>query len=109
MRKNLLNLCLTALMCVVSTTAWALSKVDGVYQIGTAEDLKAFAELVNSTEPYANAILTADIDKGTDNTQIGRDGQDFQGVFDGAGHTITYNMTFTENGGGLFRNVGCRN
>ena len=106
MRKNLLNLCLTALMCVVSTTAWALSKVDGVYQIGTAEDLKAFAELVNSTEPYANAILTADIDKGTDNTQIGRDGQDFQGVFDGAGHTITYNMTFTENGGGLFRNVG---
>ena len=106
MRKNLLNLCLTALMCVVSTTAWALSKVDGVYQIGTAEDLKAFAELVNSTEPYANAVLTADIDKGTDNTQIGRDGQDFQGVFDGAGHTITYNMTFTANGAGLFRNVG---
>jgi len=106
MRKNLLNLCLTALMCVVSTTAWALSEVNGVYQIGTAEDLKTFAELVNSTEPYANAILTADIDKGTDNTQIGRDGQDFQGVFDGAGHTISYDMTFTANGAGLFRNVG---
>ena len=106
MRKNLLNLCMTALLSVVSTAAWALSEVDGVYQIGTAEDLKAFAELVNGDNPYACAVLTADIDKGTDNTQIGRDGQDFQGVFDGAGHTITYNMTFTANGAGLFRNVG---
>lgn len=101
-----MNLCMTALLSVVSTAAWALSEVGGVYQIGTAEDLKAFAELVNGDNPYANAVLTADIDKGTDITQIGRDGQDFQGVFDGAGHTITYDMTFTANGAGLFRNVG---
>ena len=106
MRKNLLNLCMTALLSVVSTAAWALSEVGGVYQIGTADDLKAFAELVNGSNPYANAVLTADIDKGTDNTRIGRDGQDFQGVFDGAGHTITYDMTFDENGAALFRNVG---
>ena len=97
---------MTALLSVVSTVAWALSEVNGVYQIGTAEDLKAFAELVNGENPYASAVLTADIDKGTENYRIGRDGQDFQGVFDGAGHTITYNMTFTENGAGLFRNVG---
>ena len=101
-----MNLCLTALLSVVGTAAWALSEVGGVYQIGTADDLKAFAELVNGDNPYANAVLTADIDKGTDITQIGRDGQDFQGVFDGAGHTITYDMTFTANGAGLFRNVG---
>ena len=106
MSKRLLNLCLTALLSVVSTSAWALSQVDGVYQIGSAADLKAFAELVNSTEPYANAILTADIDKGTETYRIGRDGQDYQGVFDGNGHTITYDMTFTENGAGLFRNLG---
>ena len=106
MSRKLMNLCLTALLSVVSTVAWALSEVGGVYQIGTAEDLKAFAELVNGDNPYANAVLTADIDKGTDITQIGRDGQDFQGVFDGAGHTITYDMTFTANGAGLFRNVG---
>ena len=106
MKKRLLNLCMTALLSVVSTVAWALSEVNGVYQIGTAEDLKAFAELVNGENPYASAVLTADIDKGTENYRIGRDGQDFQGVFDGAGHTITYNMTFTENGAGLFRNVG---
>ena len=106
MRKELLNLCLTAVLSIASTTAWALDQVDGVYQIGTAEDLKAFAELVNGENPYANAVLTADIDKGTDATRIGRDGQDFQGFFDGAGHTITYDMTFEENGAGLFRNVG---
>ena len=106
MSKRLLNLCMTALLSVVSTAAWALSEVNGVYQIGTAEDLKAFAELVNGENPYANAVLTADIDKGTENYRIGRDGQDFQGVFDGAGHTITYDMTFEENGAGLFRNVG---
>ncbi|MBR5395879.1 MAG: hypothetical protein IK144_12485 [Bacteroidaceae bacterium] len=106
MSKKLLNLCMTALLSVVSTAAWALSEVNGVYQIGTAEDLKAFAELVNGSNPYANAVLTADIDKGTENYRIGRDGQDFQGVFDGAGHTITYDMTFEENGAGLFRNVG---
>ena len=106
MSRKLMNLCLTALLSVVSTAAWALSEVGGVYQIGTAEDLKAFAELVNGDEPYACAVLTADIDKGTENYQIGRDGQDFQGVFDGAGHTITYDMTFTANGAGLFRNVG---
>ena len=97
---------MTALLSVVSTAAWALSEVNGVYQIGTAEDLKAFAELVNGDNPYANAVLTADIDKGTENYRIGRDGQDFQGFFDGAGHTITYDMTFDENGGALFRNVG---
>ena len=81
MSRKLMNLCLTALLSVVGTAAWALSEVGGVYQIGTADDLKAFAELVNGENPYANAVLTADIDKGTDITQIGRDGQDFQGVF----------------------------
>ena len=106
MKKKLLNLCMAALLSVVSTSVWALSQVGGFYQIGSAADLKAFAELVNSTEPYANAILTADIDKGTETYRIGRDGQDYQGVFDGNGHSITYNMTLNENGAGLFRNVG---
>ena len=101
-----MKLCMTALICAASTTAWALSNVGGVYQIGTAADLKAFAELVNSTEPNANAILTADINKGTETYRIGRDGQDYQGVFDGNGHTISYNITLNENGAGLFRNIG---
>ena len=109
MSKRLLNLCMTALLSVVTTAAWALSEVNGVYQIGTADDLKAFAELVNGGEgqPYLNAVLTADINKGSDGTMIGRDGLDYQGCFDGAGHTITIN-TFSgdTDGTAIFRNVG---
>ena len=109
MSKKLLNLCLTALLSVVSTAAWALSEVNGVYQIGTAEDFIAFAELVNGGEgqPYLNAVLTADIDKGTDGTMIGRSGVDYQGCFDGQGHTIKINIFSGDTDGtAIFRNVG---
>ena len=109
MRKRLLNLCLASLLSVVSTAAWALSEVNGVYQIGTAEDLKAFAELVNGGEgmPYLNAVLTADINKGADLTMIGRDGLDYQGCFDGAGYTITIDVINQDaDGTAIFRNVG---
>ncbi|MBR3857489.1 MAG: hypothetical protein IKM68_05845, partial [Bacteroidaceae bacterium] len=113
MSRKLLNLCLMMLFSVVSTAAWALSEVGGVYQISTADDLIAFAELVNGGNAYANAVLTADIDKGTDLTMIGKDGVDYQGTFDGQGHTITINATNTYEetkdeyqGTAIFRNVG---
>ena len=107
MGKRLQNLCLAALLSVASTAAWALSEVNGVYQIGTAEDLVAFAELVNAGNAYANAVLTADIDKGADLTMIGKDGLDYQGFFDGQGHTITINaINQIEEGTSIFRNVG---
>ena len=108
MNRKLLNLCVAMLLSLVSTAAWALSEVGGVYQIGTADDLVAFAELVNGDNPYACAVLTADIVKpSTDVSMIGRDGQDFQGTFDGAGHTITIDL-YSQNvqGTALFRNVG---
>ena len=94
MSRKLLNLCLAMLMSMVCTAAWALSEVGGVYQIGSLEDFVAFAELVNGGEgqPCLNAVLTADIDKGADETMIGRDGLNYQGCFDGAGHTITINV-----------------
>lgn len=107
MSKKLLYLCLMTIMMVFSMSAYALDKKDGVYQIGTADDLKAFAELVNGDDPYANAVLIANIDKGMDATMIGRSGQDYQGIFDGQGHTITINLFSTENEGtAIFRNVG---
>ena len=108
MSRKLLNLCLAALLSVVCTAAWALSEVGGVYQIGTAEDLAAFAELVNGDNPYANAVLTADIVKpGDDVSMIGRDGQDFQGFYDGQGHSITINaINMQADGTAIFRNVG---
>ena len=71
MRKRLLNLCLTALMSVVSTAAWALSDVNGVYQISSAEDWNEFAALVNDGAVTANAVLTADIDLGMNVTMVG--------------------------------------
>ncbi|MBO4840953.1 MAG: hypothetical protein J5524_09400 [Bacteroidaceae bacterium] len=109
MSKKISSMFLTAILAVVSMSAYALDKVNGAYQIGTAEDLKAFAELVNGGERSANAILTADIDKGADILKIGVGG-DYQGFFDGAGHTITINLTDGEDGEGpaLFRGVGNR-
>ena len=64
-------MCLMAIMMVFSMSAYALDKKDGVYQIGTADDLEEFAALVNGGEVYANAVLTADIDRGIDGTMIG--------------------------------------
>ena len=108
MRKRLLNLCLTALMCVASTAAWALSEVNGVYQIGSAADLEEFAALVNDGQVYANAELTADIDRGIDGTMIGTEQNKYQGFFDGKGHTIKINMFPEDINAALFQYTGFR-
>ena len=106
MSKRLLNLCLTALLSVVSTAAWALSDVNGVYQIGTAADLEEFAALVNGENPFANAELTADIDRGVGGTMIGTEANKYQGTFDGKGHTIKVNMYPEEANSALFLYTG---
>ena len=106
MRRKLLNLCMIALFSVFTTAAWALSEVGGVYQIGTAEDLLAFAELVNGGQVNANAVLTADIDKGTDGTMIGTSANMYSGFFDGKGHTIKINIIAEATYAGLFQYTG---
>lgn len=106
-----------ALTCV-STAAWALEKDGDVYQIGSAADLKAFAQLVNNGENEANAVLTADIVADADQPMIGDDGNrgtnpagtmPYKGSFDGQNHTITLNWTGdnarTADVSGLFRNL----
>ena len=107
MRRKLLNLCLTVLMSAVCTAAWALSEVNGVYQIGTAAELEEFAALVNGENPNANAVLTADIEKEINGVMIGLTGSEYEGIFDGQGHTITVNI-FEESvdGIGLFQYIG---
>ena len=106
MRKTLLNLCVVTLLSVVSTSAWALSQVNGVYQIGSAADLKAFADLVNSGTTGASAVLTADIDYTAYTTgYIGTDSRRYSGTFDGQGHTITTNIKTTVQGTGLFGSI----
>ena len=92
------------LMMLLSLLLWgnglkALDQNDGVYQIGTAEDLLAFSELVNGGEYAANAVLTADVDLGDISyfPPIGKQYWPagptlyFSGTFDGQGHII-YNL-----------------
>ncbi|MBQ7180920.1 MAG: hypothetical protein IJR87_06460 [Bacteroidaceae bacterium] len=82
---------------------WALEPdADGVYQIGMAEDLMAFSDLVNGGEYGANAVLTADIDLSGISyfPPIGKQYYPkdkgpqlyFSGTFDGQGHII-YNLS----------------
>ena len=78
-----------------------LKQVDGVYQIGSADELRKFAKRVNDGETTANAILTANIDlssvcgpelndgSSVSWTPIGTYINSYKGTFDGAGHTIS--------------------
>ena len=93
MRKKLLNVCLSAALLLASSATWALDEKDGVYQIGTADDLKAFAELVNANNGQSfDAVLTADIVALDDQPTIGGGSVWFRGSFDGQGHTLTLNL-----------------
>lgn len=77
-----------------------MTKVDGVYQIGTAEDLCNFAILSTAANADICAQLTADIDYtgytitgyslNNQFQHIGLNG--YRGTFDGNGHTITVNI-----------------
>ena len=68
------------------------------YKISTPEQLMEFAALVNGGNNGANAVLTADIDMSGQSWTGIASNQDYTGVFDGQGHTIS-NLTGTE---GLF-------
>ena len=107
MSKRLLGMFFAAILMAMGMSAYALEKVNGVYQIGTAEDYFAFVKLVNDGERGANAILTADIDLGTYNTKIATNNSNYFGIFDGAGHTITIDLSEGTDGEGpaLFRSI----
>jgi len=97
--KNIVLAIILAGLCVVGANA-ALTKVDGCYQIGNKEDLRAFAIAVNGDDKNACAELISDI-KYSDLT-IDYDNRSaeapndtwtpivgFAGTFDGQGHTIS--------------------
>ena len=75
---------------------------DGVYQIGTPEELAWFAEKAKQDSTDLKAVLTADLDL-NNNVWTGIGGQTadtgFAGTLDGAGHTIK--NLYLKNGKGL--------
>lgn len=99
MRKTFTHLCLLTALWLSGMSASAIDVVDGVYRIGTAEDLAEFSALIENGSDQVNAILTADITY--DGAPVGGK-KAFHGVFDGQGHKITLNQTRTSQGGGLF-------
>ncbi len=101
---------------------------NGVYHIKTADQLMVFAEVVNTGNKTANAILEADIDLSNHTwtpigvTAMGEGVTDgYTGTFDGQGHVIS-NITFatptsamaagifgTVQSGGTVKNLGVEN
>ena len=85
-----------------------LPKVDGVYQLSTANDLILFAGIVNMGMNTADAVLVDDIDMTDCNWKepIGFWGEKsiaYKGHFNGQGHTISnFICSSTQNFYGLF-------
>ena len=110
MKHKLYSLLLAALFGLSGMQVWAqdltTTEIDGVtyYEIKDATDLVAFADLVNTGEFGANAVLTADIAL-TEiwGTPIGNSGGQYTGIFDGQGHKITgFEAESLVDGGGFF-------
>lgn len=106
MKKNYLLSLLMALIGLIGVNLSAMAQME----IATAEDLNAFAELIEDGEE-ANAILTADINLAESDypdLMLGSESEKFSGVFDGQGHTITIHYEgdcLAEKWRGLFRAV----
>lgn len=119
MKKQLLTTVMLSVMACLAGTqqASALDQVDGVYQIGTAQDLVDFSNHVASGNGSANAVLTADIDmQGASFSPIGTTSSPYRGTFDGQQHyimSLTIDLPEQEyvglfgvlNGGAVIKNV----
>lgn len=103
MKRRMLSLLLVMVLVLgmLPIAAFAApAKSNGVYQIGTAEDLLRFAQEVNGGNTGISGVLTADIDMSAvaNWPGIGTATNMFAGSFDGQGHTVT----FTDADWGLF-------
>ena len=98
MKKRIISLLLAVVMIVGLCPVIAMAAESDVYEIGSVEDLLAFAAEVNGGNTSLNAALTADIDltgtvwfnlaDGTNN-QIGTLANPYGGTFDGNGYTVS--------------------
>lgn len=93
---------------------------NGYYLLGSVQDWKDFAEIVNSeTNTAANAKMIADIDLGDDQTYISPtwhgdySNRHYHGTFDGQGHTLTvhysssnaFHTPFSQTSGATIKNL----
>lgn len=113
MKKNVFHLpnfiivlILNILLFNSSHYVTASSNVSMYHTIASPQDLIEFSALVNNGDCAANAVLTADLDMtGYSLTPIGNSEEtNYNGIFDGAGHTI-FNLKIIrtgQNGVGLF-------
>ncbi|MBQ7180305.1 MAG: hypothetical protein IJR87_03325 [Bacteroidaceae bacterium] len=135
MKQTFYSSFLAMLFSLAGLSAWALEEnADGVYEIGTPQDLVAFSELLNSSAiPNTSSLkLTADIDmEGINFAPIGYvsavekpsykdlDLINFRGTIDGQGHIIK-NLTVVDTlyheaglvsrlDGGTIKNLGVVN
>ena len=110
MKHKLYSLLLSVLLGMTGMQVWAqdltTTEIEGVtyYEIGSADDLLVFADLVKNGEFNANAVLTADIALSEAwKAPIGISGGAYTGIFEGQGHKITgFEATSEIDGGGFF-------
>lgn len=88
--KNLLSLAmlLAIAMPLLAQQPTLPKNSDGFYEISNESSYEVFRQIVATGNPYANAVLTADIK--VYNAIGGGDEQfHYRGTFDGQGHTVT--------------------
>ncbi|MCQ2104818.1 MAG: InlB B-repeat-containing protein, partial [Fibrobacter sp.] len=80
-----------AVIFFTASNAAALNKVNGVYQIGSCQDMVDFAKVVNDGSTSANAVVTAPIDMSCSGNfpMIGNGSKKYSGSFNGQGYPIS--------------------
>ncbi len=94
------------LIYIGSTNACALRSEENVYQIATAQDLQAFARLVNGGQTDACACLLADIDYRSYTTTVGLPSVPYRGTFDGCCHRVSVQFESDSLACALFPHIG---
>ncbi|WP_027454447.1 FIVAR domain-containing protein [Xylanibacter brevis] len=107
MKKNLRFVLALAIGWLTSVGAMAIEPVDGVYQIGSAQDWAEFCTLHNDgTNQRLNAVLTADVTvDGNAMVGINGGGKPYRGTFDGQGHKLIVSYNLDEERVAPFRRI----
>ena len=104
----------TASTAVTADKTVAVTLTDnGYFEIATADDWKAFCDLVNGGQITVDAKLTKNIDLGSNVWMIGKNGKPYSGTFDGDGHTLSIDLNviseaapfFYTSGGATIKNL----